>query len=373
VKKVIILYSTGGMGHKKAAMALYGAFREKTGKVEVKNVDTLDYADGFYKFIYSRLYVFLMTKARWLWGLLYHISDFVFVGKLLGKIRPSFEIKSLNGLDEMLFKEFPDAIISTHFVLPGIAGLLKKHKGFNPALYVVVTDYGPHNFWLSKDIDKFFVGAETVIPEMKKRGIPADKISATGIPTSSEFSGSFDKKQLQDKYGIDKNKKTVFMLSGGFGVGPMEDMLLFLCACKCDIQVITVCGHNKAAYNNIDAIRSKLNYPIILFGFSDKIAELMAVSDLMITKAGGISVTEALNMNLPMILFASIPGQETWNEELLVKAGAAEKAASIKAIPEIVNRLLLSEDAYASVKSGISGLRKPNAAHDIVDEVISEM
>jgi len=370
VKKVIILYSTGGMGHKKAAMALNDAFSNKSDQVTVKNIDTLDFGDGFYKFIYLNLYVFFMTRARWLWGILYYITDLGPIGRFLAKIRPAFELKNLPGLEDMLLKEKPDAIITTHFVLTGIAGVLKQHKDFNPKLYVVVTDYGPHSFWISEDIDKFFVGAESIVPEMVKRGIPVEKIKPTGIPTSSEFSGEFNVAELRTKYGIEEGKKTIFMLSGGFGVGPMEEMLIALSSCKCDIQVITVCGHNKIAHDNIDALRSKLNYPVILFGFSDKIAELMAVSDLMITKAGGISVTEALNMSLPMILFASIPGQETWNERLLVAAGAAEKAASIKEIPDRVNRLLLSEEAHASIKAGIAELRRPTAANDIVDEVI---
>jgi len=293
--------------------------------------------------------------------------------KLMRKVRPSLELKNLRGLEDMLISESPDAIVTTHFVLPAIAGLLKKHKDFNSKLYVVVTDYGPHSFWLSDDIDRFFVGAGSVVPELVKRGIPEDRITPSGIPVSSEFSGKFNKEELQRKYGLDKNRKTLFMLSGGFGVGPMEEMLLSICSCRGDVQVITVCGHNKDAYEKINVLKNKCNYPVILFGFTDKIAELMAVSDIMVTKAGGISVTEALNMEIPMILFASIPGQETWNEKLLLAAGAAEKAGSIKEIPELINRLLLSEEAYASVKNGISKLRKPAAADDIVERVISEL
>ena len=373
MKKIIILYSTGGMGHKKAAMALEEAFKKRQNEVEVKSIDTLDYGDGLYKFIYVKLYVFLMTSARWLWGFLYYFSDLGFIDKILRKIRPSAELKNLDGLEDMLTAENPDAIITTHFVLPGIASVLKKHKNFRSKLYVVVTDYGPHSFWLSSEIDRFFVGAASIIPDMVKRGIPADRVTPSGIPVSSEFSPGFNVAELRKKYGLDENKKTVFMLSGGFGVGPMKEMLLSLCSCRGDIQVIVVTGHNKDAYEKINIMKAKCNYPVILFGFSDKIAELMAVSDLMVTKAGGISVTEAMNMEIPMILFASIPGQETWNEKLLLEAGAAEKAGSIKEIPEIVNRLLLSEEAYATVKNGISKLRKPGAADEIVEKVISEL
>jgi len=117
----------------------------------------------------------------------------------------------------------------------------------------------------------------------------------------------------------------------------MEEMLKSLKLCKTKIQVITVCGHNKKAYENINELRKSLNYPVVVIGFTDKVAELMSVSDLMVTKAGGISVTEAMNMRLPMVLFASIPGQETWNEELLTENGAAIKAASVGDLPGIVD------------------------------------
>ncbi|MCK4852565.1 MAG: hypothetical protein KAS86_05550, partial [Candidatus Omnitrophica bacterium] len=336
MKKIVILYSTAGMGHKKAAIALFRAFRKRGDNVSVSNIDTLDYATKFYKFLYLDLYVFLMTRARWLWGILYYLSDTRIVDKFMRKFRGSFDLRSLRGLEAMLVKERPDAIVATHFILPGIAGVIKRRMGTAPRLYVGITDYGPHAFWLSEDIDRFFIGAGSMTAGLVKRGIREEKITVTGIPAVEEFSNEFDAEALRGTYGLDPGRKTVFVLSGGFGVGPMESILLSLRSCRVDIQVITVCGHNKRAYDRIDALRPGLNYPVKLFGFTDKIAELMAVSDLMITKAGGISVTEALDMCLPMILFASVPGQETWNERLLLGAGAAEKAGSVDEIPGLV-------------------------------------
>lgn len=373
MKKVIILYSTGGMGHKKAAIALLEAFQKKGGAVEAMNVDTFDYGNKFYKFLYMDFYIFLMTRARWLWGILYYFSDIGIVDKFFKWLRKFFDLKNLKGFEDMLLKEKPDAVITTHFVLPGIAGVIRRRTGFDSKLYVVITDYGPHGFWLSKDIDRFFVGTESAVPEVVRRGIPEEKVTVTGIPAVKEFSGELDAAGLRKAYQLEEGRKTIFILSGGFGVGPMESILLSLSAVRADIQVITVCGHNKTAYDNISKLKAKLNYPVKLFGFTDKIAELMAVSDLMITKAGGISVTEALDMRLPMILLASIPGQETWNEKLLLKAGAAEKAKSVREIPDLVNRILLSSDVYDSLKSGIDKIRRPLAARDIVDIVLKEI
>jgi len=120
-------------------------------------------------------------------------------------------------------------------------------------------------------------------------------------------------------------------------------------------------------------IKNKLKYPVVLFGFTDKVPQLMAVSDLMITKAGGISTTEAVNMKLPMVLYGSIPGQETWNENMLVSHGAAEKADKVKSIPGIVDRILSSDEVYGTFREGLKLVRKSDAAKCIVDTVMSEI
>jgi processive 1,2-diacylglycerol beta-glucosyltransferase len=372
-KKIIVLYSTGGMGHKKAAMALLEAFKAKTDDIEVKAIDSLEYGNKFYNFLYKDMYVYLMSRGKLLWGLLYNFSNLPLVDKVTRGFREKTELSNLGKLDDVLSEENADAIIATHFILPNIAGFLKRKKELRSKLYTVITDNGPHSFWLSDYMDKFFVGSELAKNETLKRGIPETKITVTGIPVMKEFSGSFNRVELEEKYKIDKNKKTIFLLSGGYGVGPLEKMLNALNNCGTDIQAIVVCGHNEKVYKEIESMRKKLKYPVILFGFTDKVAELMAVSDLMITKAGGISTTEALNARLPMILFASIPGQETWNEKLLISAGAAIKAERVEDLSSISDRILLSEDVNQSVREGIDKIRKPYAAREIVDIVIKEV
>ena len=372
-KKVIILYSTGGMGHKKAAIAVHKAFQDKAPDVDVETVDVLEYGNRIYNFLYKDFYVFLMSRARWLWGCLYYFSNSPLVDMMTRGIRAQSDMRSLPGLGSMLAKKAPDAIVATHFLLPSIAGILRKKKGLRSKMFTLVTDYGPHSCWLSDHVDRFFVGAEPVSLELVKRGIPAEKIDATGIPTEHSFLMKFDRDELRRTYGLDEKKKTIFLMSGGFGVGPIGKMLLSLNSCRTDIQVIAVCGHNKAVHENIKALKERLRYPLVLFGFTDKIAELMAVSDLMITKAGGISVTESMNSHLPMILFASIPGQETWNEHFLIASGAAEKARKIEDIPVIADRMLLSDDVYDSFKKNIDRIRKPRAAEEIVEIVLREI
>jgi len=251
MKKVMILYSTGGMGHKKAAMALKERFEERSGDVEVKNIDTLDYGNAFYKFLYVNAYVFLMTKAKTLWGLLYYFSDLPFVDWIMKKIRPSLDLSSLKGLDEMIAGEKPDAIVTTHFVLPAISKYIRKMKDMNPRMYVVVTDYGPHAFWFARDIDRYFVGAEDMVYSLMERGILKEKITVSGIPVVKDFDSVTDIDTIKEEYDLDRDLKTIFMLSGGFGVGPMGAILNALNECKAKIQVMAVCGHNEKMYEDL--------------------------------------------------------------------------------------------------------------------------
>jgi processive 1,2-diacylglycerol beta-glucosyltransferase len=372
-KRIVILYSTGGMGHKKAAFAILEAFKKKAPYADIEAIDALEYAGKFYNFVYRDFYIFFMTKARWLWGVLYDLSNIPLIDAVTRGIRNRIDLASLKGLVPMLHDKSADAIVATHFILPSVAGELKKDEWFRSRLYTVVTDYGPHSYWLSNDMDRFFLGSGSALEEMAKRGVPRDRMTVTGIPTEGVFSGEFDKGVIRKKYSLDPEKKTIFLLSGGFGVGPMKEMLLSLNKCTAPIQVIAVCGHNKKAYEDIEKLKGELKYPVVLLGFTDKVADLMAVSDLMVTKAGGISVTEAMNARLPMILFASIPGQETWNEKMLLSSGAARKADEVKDIPVIVDSALLTKGMIEAMRDSIEGIRRPDAAEKIAETVLKDI
>ncbi|MFH1411735.1 MAG: glycosyltransferase [Candidatus Omnitrophota bacterium] len=367
-KKIVVVYSTAGMGHKKAAIAIADVLKERQD-TEVELMDILDYSSGLYHFLYLDAYCFAMSRGKALWGFLYWLTNIPLIDRLTRGIRGFTDHMNLSAFGRELIKRKPDAVIVTHFLVPSIAGILRK-KGLNGRIFTLMTDYGPHSFWLSDAVDRFFVGSSFAAAELVKRGVAREKIETTGISTSEVFHQTFDIRVLREKYGIDRGKKTIFLMSGGFGVGPISKMLLALNACRTKFQVIVVCGHNKAAFENVVSIKEKLKYDIIPFGFTDKVAELMAVSDLMVTKAGGISVTEALNTRLPMILFGSIPGQEKWNERFLLDNNAAKAAGSVKDIARIADEIFESPGTYDTLKKGIDGIRKPYAAENIVKSVM---
>ncbi|MBD3379642.1 MAG: glycosyltransferase [Candidatus Omnitrophica bacterium] len=374
-KKILVLYSTAGLGHKKAAEAVFNAFREMLSGADsrVEMLDTLNMSGSLYKFLYLDAYIFLMSRARWLWGLLYYLSDNPVINALTRKVRAMIDYNSLPSLGRAISDRKPDAVISTHFILPSVASILRKKHGIKGRFYTLITDYGPHSFWISESVDRYFVGSDSAAAEMTSRGVSPGKISVTGIPVDREFSRLRDLQGIRGKYGLDPGKKTVFLMSGGFGVGPTEKILAGLSSCRSDIQAIVVCGRNEKALENVEKLKPGLGYTVRSFGFTDKVPELMSVSDLMITKAGGISTTEALVSGLPMILFASIPGQETWNEKLLASSGAAVKARKAADLPELVDRIILTEGEYEKMKEAIKRIRRPDAAEAVVKKVWEEI
>lgn len=371
-KKILILYSTAGMGHKKAAFALLETLKKNARPVEVEIADVMEYSNALYRFLYLRMYVLLMGRAKWLWGKLYGFSNNLLWERITGPLRGIIDYFSLPGLGEDILQKRPDAVIATHFLLPSIARKLRK-KGVRSRLYTVITDYGPHLWWLSEALDGYFVGSDSVKSALETLGVAPGRITVSGIPVSGDFTAVRDIARIRSTYDLDPDRKTVFIMSGGFGVGPIKQMLLSLNKCNSDIQVIAVCGHNRRVKEDIEKIQSELVYPAMILGFTDRVPELMSVSDVMISKAGGISVTEALNARLPLVLFGSIPGQETWNEQLLVKEGAAEKSPDIASIPAITDRVLISEDAYGLLLHNIDRIRRPDAASVVAESIVDDI
>ena len=372
-KKIVILFSTSGLGHYNSAKAIYQAFQRFGEDLDIKFINILDHGNKFFRFFHFKFYVSLMKYGKKLWGLFYFISDISFFDVIIRAFRHFADMLSWRGLKSVLIKEDPDAIIATHFFMTSIARAVKSNKKFHAKLFLMVSGFGMHNIWSSKHVDRFFAAVPYVSDELVRRGVKRDRVTVTGMPAPEEFSREYDRNFLMETYGLVPDKKTILILSGAFGAAPIESILETLRSCDTDIQVITVCGYNKKAFTNVNEIKNELGYPVKLFGFTDNISELMTVSDLMVSKAGTLSVTQALNMRLPMILFSHMPGHETPTVNLLDSAGAAKRAKNVKDIPVLVDTIFNTKDMYKNMTLAIDKLRRPNAADDMVNIVLDEI
>ncbi|MBF0493793.1 MAG: hypothetical protein HQL28_01520, partial [Candidatus Omnitrophica bacterium] len=199
MKKIIILYSTSGLGHYNSAKAIKEVL-EKSKDIDVKLINILDYGNEFFRFLHFKFYVSLMKYAKPLWGALYAFAELPGISMILRKGLHFTDRQNWSGLEKILIEEKPDAIVSTHFFLTSLASAIKKHKDIKPKLYLMVSGFGMHNVWFSREIDHFFTGIESAKKEMINRGIPAGKVTVTGMPSPMEFCREYDVEDLKKTY-----------------------------------------------------------------------------------------------------------------------------------------------------------------------------
>lgn len=373
-KKVIVAYASAGAGHVKASYAIEGALKEiNRSDVEVKLINTLDYSTPFLRKSYPAMYLFTVNRTPTIWGLGYYLFDSRLIYKIF--IAPARRIGNFLNcarLVNFLNQYNPDVVINTHFLGSEVMADMKRRGMLEDTkLITVVTDYFMHSFWVDKTIDYYCVAQDESKEHLIKRGISSEKIRVFGIPIDRVFTIKKDKNRLCDKLNISKNLRTVLIGSGGFGVGPIKDLVKELSGIKKDIQLLVVCGKNPKLYREISDLATSLETPIKVYEFVDNMDELMEVSDVMVTKSGGMTSSEAMAKDLPMIINSAIPGQEAKNCRYLVKAGAAIHAASVKKTKEAILDILSSDSKMEQLKERIKKIKKPNSSYDIANFALS--
>lgn len=364
--KIIITYVCAGAGHFKAAQAIYNYIKEECPAGEVKLVDALQMSGKLFRNLYILSYSILVRYAPFLWHLAFWITYARPLRPLTRSISSCLNIINMRSFLRYLVKENADAVISTHFLASELTAFLKRRQKIKSRLITVITDFSVHPFWISGPTDKYIVASEFTRDELLLEGVEADSIEAFGIPVDTKFFRDYDKEGLCRKLGINKDKFSVLIMTGSFGVGPLEKITRQLYK---DVQVLVVCASNKKLYARL----KQENLPDVkIFGFIDNVKELMAVCDMIITKPGGVSISEILNMDLPPIFISAIPGQETRNLEVLKKYGIGISPASPG---EIKNAVLDFRDhryKLDTVIENIKKLKKPLAAKEICNAVCQD-
>ena len=288
----------------------------------------------------------VINKMIWLWRILYYFNNIPFVYKCTLPFRKWSHRKNCNKLAGFVEEYDPDVVLSTHFILPDVCSFLKKQGKCHAKVYNIITDYRDHSFWISDGADKYCVAHQITKEDLvNKWKIKPEDVYITGIPVEPKFSEEKDRNQVRTDLGITENEKCILVLSGGYGMGPLFEMVQTLENLKQKMTVICICGHNKELHEKVESLKDDLKYVnLINLGYVNNVDELMCASDIYLGKAGGISSSEALVMGLPMIFVRPIPGQESRNSELLVNAEAAIEVKNLNEIGDAIKNLLDQEN-----------------------------
>ena len=370
-KKVLILSASAGAGHTRAAQALERAFMEMGAAEEVKHVDALEYTTKIFKAIASKAYIDLVNKAPHMLGWFYDVMDKPWKNE---RLMQAIDMLNTQPLVRLINKYQPDLAVCTHFTPADMISWLKEKKTLTCPLAVVVTDFDIHANWLCRYCDRYFVALDETGVHLEKLGIPADRITVSGIPVDPVFARRKDKAAMRLKFGLRQDKTTILVSAGGFGVGPVENLITALLDLQHEAQIVAVCGKSEELKRKLENLAERVpaghRVTVRVVGYTTDMDEYMAAADMLVGKTGGLTTSEALARDLIMVVVNPIPGQEERNADHLLEEGAALRCNNLPAIAFKIDRLLDDPARMAAMKKNIQRLARPRAAYDIVSTLL---
>ena len=374
MKKVLIFYASYGGGHLSAAKSIKQYIDENYSDVQTEMIDCVKYVNKALDKITTAAYREMAKKAPWAWEKVYYKSQ----GGLLGKVSTTSN-KIMAVKMAKLFREFkPDIVISTHPFGSQMTSYLKQKGKTNCILATIMTDFKSHEQWLigNKFVDFYFVSNSSMKEAMLQNEIPEDKIFVTGIPISNRFLQSYDKTSIFSSFDLEEGRKTILFFGGGeYGLGKDKTVAILDALADFEkIQVVAIAGKNekmKQDFERIVALKNKQK-TIKVLPFTDKVPELMAISDMVITKPGGLTVSESLASHLPLMVINPIPGQEEENAEFLEKMGCAVWLKKNEDPKEVLSFILNDSIKLSEMKKSAERFAKPNSTKDICSTIFSK-
>jgi processive 1,2-diacylglycerol beta-glucosyltransferase len=369
-KKVLVLSASAGAGHVRAAQALERAFIDLDAAEEVRHIDALDYTNKLFRNLYTKAYLDLVNTTPDLFGWLYDRLDKPWKSD---RLLQAFDKLNTRPLVRVLREYRPEILICTHFLPSEIISLLKARERLAYRQAIVVTDFDAHAMWLCNHYEHYFVALDETRVYLTTLGIPAEKVSVTGIPIDPVFAQAKDKRAMRDKHGLKRDRTTILVSAGGFGVGPIDTLIRSLLQLRNKAQVIAICGRNQELKGRLDQIAARLapDNPVALkvFGYTMEMDELMEASDLVLGKPGGLTTSEALAKGLVFVVVNPIPGQEERNADHLLEAGAAIRCNNLPVLAYKIDLLLGDSARFAAMQANARRLARPRAAYEIVKKL----
>jgi processive 1,2-diacylglycerol beta-glucosyltransferase len=370
--RVLVLSATAGAGHVRAGQALEKAFRER-GDCTVEHIDALAYVSKVFQQIYDKVYLSMVQRAPSVMGLIYEGTDQPWQHS---RQRLALDRLNTQPMIRMLKKVQPDLCIATHF-LPAeiLAWLIAKGK-LDARNAIAVTDYDVHAQWLCKTVDRYYVALAESAEYLTRIGVPPEKLCVTGIPIDPAFARPVDKAAVRRRLGLQERGQVLLIAAGGYGVGPVEQLVRDLLALGRPWQIVAIAGNGEKLKKRLEQIpRSAGQLPggderLVTVGFTKEMDQYMAAADLLVGKAGGLTTSEALARELPMALVAPIPGQEDRNADHLLEVGAAVRCNNLPAAAWKIAGLLEDPEKLAAMQRAAAQMARPDAARAIVEDAL---
>ena len=390
IKKVLIMSASTGGGHNRAARAIKEELESRTidnMSIECEIVDSLKLVNNTMDKVISRGYEKSALYTPKAYGSVYRFSETTIASKNEFKTNPLTSLMARK-FKHLLNESTPDLIIGTH-PFPMIAlSTLKKNNNIHslsrsesfykstkvdiPPMISVLTDYTTHSTWIQNEIDYYIVGHEYVKELLVYEGVDSEKVKAFGIPVEKSFLSHRDRETVLTELGLSPEKLTVLLMGGSFGAGNIKETLEDLIAIDRDFQILVITGRNEHLKDKLSKMLDSTihNKNICLLGYTNKMNDILASIDVLISKPGGLTTTEALLNDVPMIVPYFIPGQEEENLDFLTNCCAALRTTKKYSLPVLLKVLIDDPSRLDNLRKNIKSIRKFDSAVNISNLVV---
>jgi processive 1,2-diacylglycerol beta-glucosyltransferase len=366
-QRFLVLSASVGAGHMRAAQAVELALRELAPQdAIVKNVDVLTLTNAAFRRVYGTAYLDLVNKAPHVLGYIYDLLDRPrSANSKRDKLRLVAEKLNLRKFCDLLDVENADLVVNTHFLPAEIIAHLRRDGKMLLKHMTVTTDFETHRLWVNEPCDRYTTATAEGAAYLNHWGVPREHISVTGIPIHPAFAKPRDRDACLKSQGLGGDHPIVLQLAGGFGVGPIAKLYQGLLAIDRPLEIVVVAGRNEAAKDELLKINVPPRHRTKVLGFTDKMHELMAVADIVLSKPGGLTTSEVLASGAAMAIVNPIPGQESRNSDYLLENGAAIKINNLPTLSVKLNELLTNPQRLETLKANARRIAKPQAAYDV--------
>jgi len=368
MKRILFLFSDTGGGHRAAAEAIRDALLIRhPEEASIEMVDVFrDYTPFPFKYM-PEMYPWIINRSKSSWALSYHLTNSNRSARL---ITNGVYVSIEKGLLRM-FREHPsDVVVCVHSVLtqPSLQALM--HFENRPPFVSVVTDLvSTHHFWYDRGVERCLVPTKPALERGLRSGLKPEQLRITGLPVHPQFAQQLkDKAVARQELGWDANLPTILMVGGGEGMGPLYKTARAINDQRLKCQLVVIAGRNQALKEKLE--ESDWNQPTHIYPFVTNMPVMMAAADILVSKAGPATISEACIAGLPVILYDAIPGQETGNVDFVVQNGAGVFAPTAPELTQTIKEWLAEGTAGLKRRSeNARRLGRPNAVWEIADEV----
>jgi processive 1,2-diacylglycerol beta-glucosyltransferase len=367
-KRIILMYISEVSGHRSATLAIEKAIKELRPDTEILNINAFNYTNPISEKVINRIYMEVIKRTPKIWDYLYDNPSVV---KGLENIKQHIH-KSNSPKLKKLFDNFnPDLVVCTQAFPCGMVADFKKTYGAKLPLVAVLTDYIPHSYWVYDAVDYYITPSEEVSERLVKKGVKPSKIKPYGIPFDHKFNQVLSDQDVFAKLKLDPHQPVVLIMGGGQGLGPIKTIVKSLEKSEFNLQELIITGTNKKLFRSLRRKIKHYKQEIRLFGFIPNIHELMHISQVIISKPGGVTTAEVLSMGLPMVIVKPIPGQEINNTNFLTQKQAAIKVDEPKDVYQAIDDLLKNKAKLERLRAAGLKIAKPGASMDIARLILS--